>query len=58
MNALLDLSNPGELHSYIDLPERFGCPASVAWNRKKNASQHLLPEIGNKMHSVAIDVWC
>ena len=29
MNALLVLSNTGELHSYIDLPERLGCPASV-----------------------------
>ena len=28
------LSTAGELHSYIDLPERLGCPASVAWNRK------------------------
>ncbi len=28
MNDLLDLSNPGELHSYTDLPERLGYPAS------------------------------
>ena len=28
MNAMFDLSNPGELHRYIDLLERLGCPAS------------------------------
>jgi hypothetical protein len=28
MNELLVLSNAGEQHSYIDLPERPGCPAS------------------------------
>ena len=28
MSALLDLSNLGEMRSYIDLPERLGCPAS------------------------------
>jgi len=27
MNALLVPSNAGELHSYIDLPERHECPA-------------------------------
>jgi hypothetical protein len=42
MSALLDLSNPVELHSYIDLPERLGCPAS-ARNR-----QNPLPEIDMK----------
>jgi hypothetical protein len=38
MNALLDLSNHGELHSYMDLPEtpRMSCiwSESVAWNNE------------------------
>ena len=57
MNGLLVLSNAGELHSYIDLPERHKCPA-FGQNilHPDNISctgenvLHLLPD--------SIDGWC
>jgi hypothetical protein len=62
MTVLLDLSIDGELQSYIDLPERLGCPASGR-NRQHPVGRelsvrdrlHPLPEI--HLFGVDYDAW-